>query len=484
MTAKNIARVRVRFAPSPTGHWHVGGVRTAFFNWLFARQNNGAFILRIEDTDSERSRKEYEKEILEMFDWLGLDWDEGPGKGSFGPYRQSERLDIYEKYLKKLLDQHRAYYCYCNKEDLEAERQMLLSQGLPAKYGGHCRNLPLAGGEHPENKKPGVIRFKTPETEVEFKDLIRGKVKFDVSLFGDFVIAKDLRTPLYNFAVVVDDHEMHISHVIRGEEHLSNTPKQILMQKALGLREPIFAHLPLILDSDRKKLSKRFAETSLLEYREKGYLPEAMLNFLAFLGWHPSHNEEVLTTKELVEQFDISRVQKAGAVFNEEKLLWLNREHIRKLPEERIAELLRPILTKKEIVPEEETLFALIRLERDRMKTLAEFADSTRFFFTLPEYAPALLHWKDAPHKETIEVLKRIAAQLEEMSAKDFTRGGIEETLQSLIEEKGKGNTLWPFRAALSGQTTSPDPYDIAVILGKGKTLERVNIAIKKTESK
>ena len=256
---------------------HIGSARTAIFNWLFARKYGGKLILRIEDTDKERSEKRYDDELLQGLSWLGLNWDEGPQsvgdadqlalggeKGEFGPYRQSERTAIYKKYLQQLIESGDAYYCYCTKEDIEAQRQMMLAQGLPPKYSGHCRNTPA-----PEGKSPETIRFKVPEIKVEFKDLVRGKVVFDAALFGDFIIAKDLDTPLYNFAVVVDDSLMQISHVIRGEDHLSNTPKQILMGRALGFAEPIFAHIPLILNPDRSKMSKRYSDTALMNYRER-----------------------------------------------------------------------------------------------------------------------------------------------------------------------------------------------------------------------
>ncbi|HUC31179.1 MAG TPA: glutamate--tRNA ligase, partial [Candidatus Paceibacterota bacterium] len=330
--------IRVRFAPSPTGPIHIGSVRTALFNWLFARKYGGTFILRIEDTDKERSEKKYDDELLQGLSWVGLDWDEGPQpigtgdqlklggeKGEYGPYRQSERTEIYKKYLNQLITSGDAYYCYCSKEDIEAQRQAMLAQGRPPKYSGHCRNIAAP----PEGKSPEVIRFKVPEIKVEFKDLVRGKVVFDAALFGDMIIAKDLDTPLYNFAVVVDDELMKISHVIRAEDHLSNTPKQILMQRALGFAEPIYAHIPLILNADRSKMSKRFTDVALMNYRDRGYVPEAMINFLAFLGWHPKGDKEVLSRKELIAEFDIDRVQQSGAIFNEEKLDWLNREHIK-----------------------------------------------------------------------------------------------------------------------------------------------------------
>src|SRR3989338_1267749 len=301
MVSKLKQSIRVRIAPSPTGFLHIGTARTALFNWLFAKKEGGLFVLRVEDTDLERSDSKYERDIIENLEWLGLVWDEGPlaapenkigelpfssqspkYKGDFGPYRQSERLDVYEKHLKKLLDENLAYYCYCSKEELEAERQSMLAQGLPPRYSGKCRAKPKSG----ENLQ--LIRFKVSEAKLSFTDLIRGKIAFDTSLIGDIAIAKDLKSPLYNFAVVIDDYEMKISHVIRGEDHIANTPKQILLQKALGFSLPQYAHLPLILDSDRSKMSKRYLATSIKDYRDQGYLPEALVNFMALLGWHPA----------------------------------------------------------------------------------------------------------------------------------------------------------------------------------------------------
>ena len=282
-------KVRVRLAPSPTGYLHIGTARTALFNYLFAKKHEGQFILRVEDTDIERSEKKYEKDIMDGLRWLGLEWDEGPVeaategqllvnqyKGDFGPYRQSGRTAIYEKYLKKLLDEGHAYYCYCTKEELEAERQAMLSQGLAPKYSGRCRN-----GKPSDANDPQIIRFKVPDVRVSFRDMIRGEISFNAGLIGDIAIAKNLQTPLYNFVVVIDDHEMEITHVIRGEDHINNTPKQILFMEALGFSRPHYAHLPLILDPDRSKMSKRYSATAIQEYRNQGYLPEAVINFLA-----------------------------------------------------------------------------------------------------------------------------------------------------------------------------------------------------------
>lgn len=466
-------------APSPTGHLHMGTAHTALFNWLFARQDNGTFVLRVEDTDRERSKKEYEGEIIEGLHWLGIEWDEGPDKGGdFGPYRQTERTEIYKKYLKELLDKGEAYYCYCTKEDIEAQKQALVSQGLPPKYNGHCRNLK----EPPVGKKPEVIRFQVPEVKVEFSDLIRGKVIFDAALFGDMIIAKDLDNPLYNFAVVVDDALMQITHVIRGEDHVSNTPKQILMQRALGFPEPIYAHLPLILNPDRSKMSKRFADTAVMDYRREGYLPGAILNFLAFLGWHPKGDQDVLSRDELIAQFDISRVQKAGAVFNQEKLDWLNREYLKKMSDEEIAEAARPFFDEEKIVADAERIARVVSVVRGRASTLHDFVTMGMLFFKLPEYEPNLLIWQKAPSSlpQIAGILGELNDILRELPAGNFAREDLTAAIMGMIGTRQRGEILWPLRVALSGQAASPDPIEIMGVIGKEESLRRIEIAIKK----
>ena len=462
--------IRVRMAPSPTGPLHIGGARTTLFNWLFARKYGGTFVLRIEDTDKERSEKKYEEELIEGLSWLGLDWDEGP-------YRQSERTEIYRKYLKELLDKGEAYYCYCTKEELEAQRSAGAAQGLPPKYSGHCRSI----SSPPAGKKPEVIRFKVPEVKVEFKDLVRGKVSFDASLFGDIVIAKDLESPLYNFAVVVDDALMQISHVIRGEEHLSNTPKQILIQRSLGFTEPVYAHIPLILNPDRSKMSKRFSDTALLQYREKGYLPEALMNFLALLGWHPKDDREVMSAKELVELFEIERVQQAGAIFNEEKLSWLNREHMKTMDDAALARALAPFFEKEGLASDGAFLARLAGALRDRASTLRDFVEYGRLFFSLPDYDAKLLAWKDSSPEEARGALEAVRKAL--AAAPDaFDKKAFKEEIMRIAGER-RGVVLWPLRVALSGQKASPDPFDIADVLGKEESLRRIDLAIKKSSS-
>lgn len=477
--------VRVRFPPSPTGEPHLGNFRTALFNWVFARHHNGVFILRIEDTDKERSKPEFETKILEVMRWLGLEWDEGLEVGGpHEPYRQSERAELYAGYLQKLLDTDKAYYCYCTKEELEAQKQSMLAEGLPPKYSGHCRLLT----EAPARKEPQVIRFRTPDTELTFKDLIRGTVKFDTALMDDFVIARNINSALYHFAVVVDDEQMQITHILRGEDHISNAPKHILLQQALGFRTPEYGHLPLVLAADRKKLSKRYAETSILEYRKQGYLPEAVLNFLILLGWHPSPEKdadgksvekEVFTMDELIKVFDLKRVQKAGAIFNEEKLQWLNREHIKKMTTDELEEALLPFFEARTLaLGSRERLHLIIETVRDRMKTLTDFFELADFFFTLPDYPPSLLKWDKGPEGEAREVLEAVRLELE--AVKVWEKDEIVATLDPLIAQKGKGNVLWPLRVALSGKQNSPDPYDIAAALGQEETLARLSTAIEK----
>ena len=486
--------VRVRMAPSPTGHWHLGGVRTALFNWLYARQHKGSFVLRIEDTDKARSEEQYEIEIIETLEWLGLDWDEGPVAytqrqapsakrqayaGKYGPYRQSERTAIYRGYLEKLIKEKKAYYCYCTKEDLEAERQSMLAAGIAPKYSGCCRELT----KPPTGKKPEVIRFRIPETEVGFADLIRGHVSFDAALFGDVVIAKNLDSPLYNFAVVVDDELMKISHVIRGEEHISNTPKQILFQQALGFGEPAYGHLPLILAENRSKLSKRYAETSILQYRADGYLPEAIINFLAFLGWHPKDDHEILTLEELISEFDLKRIQKAGAVFNPEKLDWLNAQHIKKLDTASILERLAPFLKEKGIDATPEFLGKVVETERERMKTLADFLTLADFFFKLPDYDAKLLIWKNEPVSKIKDAFRKTVSILREGDPRDFGKEALSGLLTGLVNEYGKGVVFWPLRVAVSGKSASPGPLAIMEILGKDETMRRLAIALDTMDS-
>lgn len=470
-TDKPGSKVRVRFAPSPTGRLHIGGARTTLFVWLFARQNQGTFILRIEDTDKERSKKEFEEDIIASLKWLGLDWDEF--------YRQSDRVEIYKKGLEKLLAGRKAYYCFCSKEDLEAEKKNLEASGLPPKYSGRCRTIPpgdadkraAAGERH-------VIRLLAPEKKIEFTDIIRGAVTFDSALFGDFVIAKGVNEPLYNFAVVIDDSSMAITHVIRAEEHFSNTPRQILIYEALGFTPPQFAHVPLILNPDRSKMSKRYNDVALTDYRAEGYLPDAIFNFLAYLGWHPKDDKEVMSRGEIIQEFDLSRVQKAGAVFNIDKLNWLNQQYISRLGDSEFITMAAPYLPAGwRLTP------AMIASVKNRVRKMSEIKDLVSVYFELPDYAPELLRWKDMPLSAVAENLKSIQEILNPLSDGDFTIERLQELLTERTKDKPKGEVFWPLRVALSGMDKSPTPFEIMAALGKNESLRRIQTALNKCQS-
>lgn len=520
ITAEKLENIRVRMAPSPTGRLHIGTARATLFNYLFAKRYNGKFILRIEDTDIERSEPEYEENILEGLRWLGINWDEGPDvDGNFGPYRQSERLDIYEKYIKKLLEEDKVYYCFCTEEELESQRQYQMSRGEAPKYSGKCRVLPKEEAKEKIRKgEPSIIRFKIDgEKKISFEDLIRGKIEIDSLTIGDIAIAKDLRSPLYNFAVVIDDYEMKISHIIRGEDHISNTPKQILIQEALGFPRPAYAHLPLILGPDKTKLSKRHGATAISDYQKAGYLPEAMVNFMAFLGWNPGTEKEIYSLQALSKEFSIENCQKSGAIFNVKRLDWLNGFYIRQKSIDKLTELCVPFLIEKGLItpiwrqkelivglggaPEitgykinqtEEIvsvdyLLKIIALEQERMKTLAEIGELTDFFFTKKLiYDKDLLKWKDMTEKEIKLSLDNIYKILSKIENKDPLRSNLEKEIlleaEAFPQKIGKtpgdrGYLLWPFRVALTGKKSSAGPFEIAEVLGKEKTLERIKAA-------
>lgn len=496
MVAKKQTEIRVRIAPSPTGYLHIGTARTALFNYLFARQKNGTFILRIEDTDKERSKKEYETEIISSLIWLGLEYDEGPlkddeegaskllakpFKGDLGPYRQSERLDIYEKYLKQLLLEKRAYYCFCSQEDLDAQRESMMAQGKVWIYPGTCRTL--SEKEADVNRANGaghVIRIKVPSEKLSFKDVLRKEITFDTALIGDIVVAKNLREPLYNFAVVVDDYQMRISHVIRGEDHIANTPKQMVIARSLGFPFPEFAHLPLILNTDKSKMSKRDGGASLSDYRKAGYLPEAIINFLALLGWHPEGEQEVLTLSDLIAKFDLSRVQKSGAVFNVDRLDWFNAYYIKQKSDTDLLDLLTPEYLEPSWASDSGKLLKVIALVKERLKKLSEFKDLSRLFFELPEYSSDLLVWKKSTPQASKENLTEIKNILENLPEVDFQKSRLESAIMSLAQAKGRGDVLWPLRVAVSGSQNSPGPFEIIDALGKSETLRRIDRALVK----
>lgn len=489
---------RVRMAPSPTGPLHIGTARTTLFNYLFAKKNKGVFVLRIEDTDLERSDQKYEKEIIDGLRWLGILWDEGiEVGGDFAPYRQSERAPIYAKYTEQLLKEGKAYRCFCKEDDLAAQRQDQLARGLAPKYSGKCRHLGkdeikkyLAEG------RPSIIRFKTPAGEkISFDDLIRGRITFDSDTLDDFAIAKNIGLPLYNFAVVIDDFEMKITHVIRGEDHISNTPKQILLQRALNFPRPQYAHLPLILGPDRTKMSKRHGPVSVFQYKENGYLPEALTNFMALLGWNPGTEREIFSLDELSREFDINKVQKSPAVFNIEKLNWMNGYYIRQKPLDELTKLCIPFLEKNNLIKIQNTKYQIpdtdesvdfgwlekiVGLEQSRLKTLAEIGERTAFFFVKElKYPSELLKWKNMDSEEIFASLDKSYKILSDLKEEDFNALNLKSVLMAGAEKMGdRGKLLWPLRVALCGLRESAGLFEIAEILGRKKCLERIKKAM------
>jgi glutamyl-tRNA synthetase len=462
--------IRVRFAPSPTGWISFGNARTALYNWLFARHMGGKFLLRIEDTDSERSKPEFEADLLQGLEWLGLKWDEEI-------IRQSERRSVYREHLEKLLANHHAYWCFCSEEKLEAERQSQLAVGQPQIYSGTCRSIPeKEAAEKIKNGERAVIRLKTPAAKYSFEDLVRGKVEFDSAQFGDVVIAKSLDEPLYNFAVVIDDEFQKITHVIRGEDHLSNTPKQMAIAAALDIKPPHYAHLPLILGPDKKKLSKRYLAAGLREYRAQGYIPEAIINFLVLLGWHPAEDREVLSVAELIKEFALERTQKAGAIFNPEKLDWLNAHYLRNMSADEFISISRDFWSAGW---REETLRRALPLVRERLKKLSDLPETGGLFFNLPEYDSTLLVWKKADANSAKQAVEDLIKGLESLSEEEF---GVtaKSVVNSISEKLGRGETFWPLRVALSGRENSPGPLEILEVLGKTETLHRLEIAKQK----
>lgn len=472
---------RVRIAPSPTGKLHIGTARTALFNWLFARQYGGVFALRIEDTDLDRSRLEHEQDIIENLRWLGIEWDEGPDiGGEFGPYRQSERQKYYAGYLEGLLDKEAAYYCFCSVDELAAEREAMMMRGEAPRYDGKCRAIPAQEArERVRSGIPAVIRLKMPFKKVVIRDLIRGAVSFDTSLIGDIVIAKNLQAPLYNFAVVTDDADMKITHVLRGEDHLSNTPKQWMIAEAIGVPHPAYGHFPLILGPDRSKLSKRHGAMSIVEYRKAGYLSDALVNFIALLGWHPEGNEEILSREELLKQFSLARIQKGGAIFNTVKLDWLNGTYIRKKSPQDLLNLFMPYWERAGYVVREAGegyLEKIALIERERIKKLSDIVEITDYFFGQPRPDPDLLVWKGFGREEARDSLAKATEALRGIPDDIFRKEVLEETLRPLYGDE-KGKILWPIRVALSGKRASPGPFEIAEILGKEETIRRLEYA-------
>lgn len=478
-----MSSIRVRFAPSPTGPLHIGGARSALFNWLFARRYGGTFVLRIEDTDLERSSRPSEENILKSLKWLGLDWDEGIGVGGpYGPYRQTERLDLYRRYASRLLESGQAYHCYCSEEELAAEREILMARGELPRYLGKCRNLCAGerGRLESEGRRP-VVRFRVPEDKtVIINDLVRGEVAFECSGIGDFIIVKSDGIPTYNFAVVVDDHHMKISHVIRAEEHLSNTPRQVLIYQAFEWPLPEFAHVSLILGKDRSKMSKRHGATSIEQYVEMGYLPEALVNFLALLGWSPGGEEEIMSLDQIREQFSLDRVAKNPAVFDLDKLNWLNGHYIRQSSPERLAGLAIPFLQRQgflsgEVTPERRRwLETVVSILKDYLANISEITGHAAVFFAgtvdpVDQEARDVLRQEQVP---AVLSLFRDKLRAEPGAGEEI----IKKMLKGLGKELGIGGpkVFIPLRVAITGRIHGPDLHRVVAALGAEKTLERL----------
>lgn len=463
-------QVRVRFAPSPTGHLHIGGARTALFNYLFARHNNGAFILRIEDTDRSRSTEEYIEAIIEGIKWLKLDWDEGP-------YRQTDRFDIYRSYVERLLNENKAYRCYCTAEELEQRRQEALAQGKTPKYDGRCRNV-----SEPMPNRPSAVRFKMPqEGQTVVNDLIKGVVEFENNQLEDLIIMRSDGTPTYNFVVVVDDIDMGITHIIRGDDHLNNTPKQIHIYKAFGWDLPAFGHLPMILGADKARLSKRHGATSVMAYKDMGYIPDALVNYLVRLGWSYG-DQEVFTREELIKYFSLENIGKSAAVFNPEKLLWLNSQYIIKEDAKNLAEMVLPFLIKEGTISEKqeldmEWLSRAVNSLKERARTLVELANSLRYYIL--EYVEIDPKAKEKFLKpENIKYLSELKELLSGLS--NFTAVEIEKVFHELVEKHGLklGSIAQPVRVAITGGTASPGLFEVLEIVGKEKALKRLSKVI------
>jgi glutamyl-tRNA synthetase len=444
----NDKKIIARFPPSPTGWFHIGNARTALFNYFFVKKNGGELLFRLEDTDKERSKDEYSKDIVEGLKWLGIDINFS------NVYKQSEHSSTYRKYIEKMIAEGKAYI---SKEEVKEEGQ-----------------------------RSEVIRLKNPGKKVVFEDMIRGAVEVDTTELGDFVIAKSIDEPIYHLAVVVDDFEMGVNHIIRGEDGIYNTPRQILIQEAIGAPRPVYAHMPFILNQDRSKLSKRQQGemVSLKYYREQGYLPEAMVNFLAFIGWNPGDDTEIMSMEEIINRFDIMKVQKAGAIFNIEKLLWINKEYLKKLPLEKVQEEIKKRLTQNSGYQNDEIIKKITPIILERINVWSDINQMLKdgdiqYFFEKPILDREMIVWKKGgTAEEAAENLKLISEIFENMDENNFTSETTKEAIWKIAEEKGKGNVLWPLRVSLSGKEKSPDPFILCSVLGKTEVLSRVNIAI------
>jgi glutamyl-tRNA synthetase len=479
--------VRVRYAPSPTGYQHIGNIRTALFNWLFARHAGGQFIIRIEDTDRERSEERYVDAILDDFRWLGMDWDEGPDKGGpYGPYKQSERLEIYRKYAGQLLAEGRAYPCVCTSEELEERRKAAMAKGEAPAYDGRCRELTATDAEKfAAEGRAYSVRFRVPAGQtIAFDDIVLGETAFQSDQIGDFVIQKSDGWPTYHFGVVVDDALMKITHVIRAEGHLSNTPLHVMLMEALGFERPQFAHLPSVLSEDGKgKLSKRLGALSMVEYRRQGYLPEALVNFMALLGWSPGDDREFLTRDELIETFRLERVKKSSARFDTEKQTWMNQKYIQSTPAERLSALAKDALSAAGTDlsgVDDAWLTRLVGVYRDKLKTLNDLPEQARYLFVdaVTYDEKDVEKWLMKGDRAGLAMLQVIYDALSALP--EWTENAIEGALKAIVEghQVGFGKVAQPIRVAVTGRAVSPGIDDTLLLLGRERSLARMRTAL------
>ncbi len=496
--------IRTRFAPSPTGFVHIGSLRTALFSFLFARHNGGVHVLRIEDTDQNRIVEGALENLLGVMQNLGIEFDEGfyfksgteiGERGEFGPYLQSKRLAMYQKHAEELIAKRKAYYCFCSEQRLDELRKEQTALKKPTMYDRHCRNLAedeikkqleefKTAGKNP------VVRFAIPtDGQTTIHDIVYGDITYENKNLDDQVILKSDSFPTYHLAVVVDDHYMEITHVIRGEEWIPSTPKHLLIYEALGWEPTKFAHLPLILNTDKSKLSKRQGDVAVEDFISKGYLKEALINFVALLGWNPKTEDEFFSLDELIKQFDLAKINKSGAVFDPTKLDWINSHYIRQLPIGELVEKLIPHWEKSGLdVKKYSTnyLQAIAELEKERLKKLSEIGERTKYFFELPNYSPELLIWKKSDKEKTKQALLDLSDLFAKLDPSDFTKEKIEVSVKNLIAERNydNGSVLWPLRSSLTGLDKSPGPFEVtatlALGLGKQEILDRIKIATDK----
>jgi len=479
-------KMRTRFAPSPTGFLHIGGLRTLLFAYFIAKTNDGELILRIEDTDQKREVEGAVDKLIDIIDWIGIKFDEGPHVGGdFGPYIQTKRLDIYQKYIKKLVDSGNAYHCFCTEERLKEVREKQKKQKMAPRYDENCRNLSKEEVEEKiKNGEKYVIRQKIPHnTEIITHDELRGEIKFNSNDLNDHVLMKSNGIPTYQFAVVVDDHLMQITHIVRGEEWISSLPKNVLLYQAFNWDLPKFIHLPLIMNKEGGKLSKRHADVSVESYKDKGYLAKALINFTILLGWHPKEDVEILNNDEIKNKFDFKNIKTSSSIFDVEKLNYFNNHYIRELPVKELSKLCLPYLKDENnpLTQDMEYVENIIRLEQERLRKISDIKEMTKLFFTENlKYDANLLIWKTMTKENVKENLDKILKLIQTVKVASWTKENLEKIIVEYIKSNnGKiGEFLWPMRVSLTGQKNSPGPFEVAFCLGKDRSLKRISDAI------